>query len=305
MVRLNPSAWYPYTDIIKVYSTEDDSLVVWTNPRRIHLHEKTSSGVTVCCESFTAGGIVENPVGTLHFLTSDRFVPADVEPHMDTNDKTCACVGYVQHTSRTLHYTLVAISDAVADREAARQAKILGCVPASMQQIQEFTMHPAMLKDLHRKHSLTLLARTRHNLAIEGHITVLPRKAIDPSCPGSRLILAQFDPSLGYLDEGMWVYARQPSAKMLDSKTNETLAKPASRPYHSETFRYRYNFSHSNRPTYTLRIVGHIVEVRGRDPSGRVEVAIQCSHEILTEISILKDWLDNPDGGNPPPTYFG
>ncbi|KAI1657891.1 hypothetical protein F4813DRAFT_396061 [Daldinia decipiens] len=304
MARQNPSVSLPYAGIIKVYSSEDDSLVVWTNPRHIHLHKKTSSGRTACCDSFTAGGIVENHVGTLHFLTSDRFVPADAEPYMDTRDKTCACVGYVQHTSRRLHYTLVAISDAVADREAIRQAKILGCIPASTQQIHEFTMRPIMLRDLHRQYGLTLLARTRHNQVIKGRLTVLPRKAIDPSYRGSRLVFAQFDPALVYLDEGMWVYARQPSAEMLDNMTNEMLARLDSGPYHCETFRYRYNFSHSNQPYYTLRIVGHIVEIRGRDSDGCVEVAIQCSHEVLSEISLLRDWLDNPDGSNPPPTYF-
>ncbi|KAI0109926.1 hypothetical protein F4814DRAFT_450888 [Daldinia grandis] len=305
MARRNPSTSLPYAGTIKVYSAEYGRLVVWTNPRRVHLHKKTPSGRTICCDPFTAGGIVETPAHTLHFLTSDRFVPRDTGPYMDTSDKACECIGHVQHTSRRLHYALVAINDAVAGREAVRQAKILGCVPASMQQMYDFTMPPAMVKHLHRQYGLTLLARTRHNQIIRGRVTVLPRKAIDSARRGSRLALAQFDPALVRLDEGMWVYARHPSTETLDNMTGEMLARLDSGPGRSETFRYQYNFSPATLPSYTLRVVGHIVEIRNRGPDGRVEAAIQCSHEVFSEISLLRDWLDNPNGNKPPPTYFG
>ncbi|KAI8964375.1 hypothetical protein F5Y11DRAFT_345521 [Daldinia sp. FL1419] len=292
----------PYAEVIKVYSTEDSNLTDWTNPRRIHMHRKTPSGVTVCCESFTAGGMVENPYNTLAFLTSDRFVPSDLELYTGTNDKSCACIGHVQHTSRWLRYALITISDALADSKEIRYAKTFGSVPTPTQRMYDAAMHPLVLLNLYRRGGLVLLARTRYNEVIRGHITILPRKAIYPSCRGPRLVIAQFERTLGDGDIGMWVYARQPGFPMLDKRTDERLAKLNCGPYPSETFRHRDNLSYPNQFHYPLPVVGHIVEIRGRDMDGQVEVAIQCAHEVFTDICVLRDQVGIPSNSNGPLT---
>ncbi|OTB12607.1 hypothetical protein K445DRAFT_304905 [Daldinia sp. EC12] len=301
MADPSSSTPFPYTGVIKVYSAEDDSQVDWTNPRHIHLHKKTSSGVTVCCHPFTAGGIVQSPIDTVHFLTSDRFVPADVEPHMDTNDKTCACVGYVRCTDRRLHYALIPISDAVADSRVIKQAKRHHMISISMRRMYDVVMDPIMIRDVHRQKGLALLARTRYNKVIKGHVTVLPRKAIDPlHHPGTRLILAQFDPSLGCRDVGMWVYTKQPDARTLNGTAEEKSAESDKKPGYPEVSASRHNVSSPNQHHVPLLLVGHIVEIHGHDQDGRVEVAIQCSHEVLTKISTIRDRLNNPCSRCPP-----
>ncbi|KAI1470254.1 uncharacterized protein F4812DRAFT_416791 [Daldinia caldariorum] len=296
----------PHTGIIKVYSAKDDSHLDGTNPRHIHLHKKIPSGATVCCHPFTAGGIVRSSIDALHFLTSDRFVPPNVDPHTDTDDKACACVGYVRCVYRKLHFALVSIKVAVEDNKTVEQASGSRGVPASMSPVDDVVMDPIMIRDLHRRHDangLALLARTRHNKVIRGRITVLPHKAVDPSRHlGTRLVLAQFDPALGCMDVGMWVYAKQPEVEKREGPTGGSLAGPDNTPRNCP----QVSDSRCDSPCYNLHyvpllLVGHVVEICGRGPDGRVEVAIQCAHEVLSKISAMRDRLSGSYCSRCPP----
>ncbi|KAI1806618.1 hypothetical protein F4811DRAFT_550607 [Daldinia bambusicola] len=295
MAGLSVTAPSPLAGSIKVYSAKDDGHLDGTNPRHIHLHKKTRSGATVCCHPFAVGGIVQSRIDALHFLTSDRFVPSNVEPHMNTDDKACACVGYVRCVYRKFHFALVSIKDAVRNNKPVEQANGNHGVPASMSPMEDVVMDPIMIRDIHRRVGLTLLAGTRHSKVIRGYVTVLPHKAIDPSHHrGTRLVLAQFDPALSCMDVGMWVYAKQPKVETPDGAIGESLAGPDHKRRHCPKVPdSRRDFPCYNLHYVPLLLVGHIVEIRGHSQDGRVEVAIQCAHEVLTQISTMRDRLSN------------
>ncbi|KAI0152547.1 hypothetical protein F4776DRAFT_670171 [Hypoxylon sp. NC0597] len=292
--------------IIKVYATTDGSSEDWTRPRRIHLHEKISPNETVCCESVTAGGIVEDQDGRLFYLTSDKFVPGSAEErdrHTETEDGDCTCIGNIKHTSRVLRYALVSINGSVADVRAIERAKNLR-VPVSGQLSFEAAMHPAVIRYHHRNSDLVVLARTPHNDIFVGRIATLPSKVVRPSFLGSGdLMVAKFDPwPPRQLEAGMWVYARRPGAISFDLMIAQMLKRPDHGPYPSKVFSYHPNnisFDHGN----PLVLIGHIVEVRGcaAGPEGQTEVTIQGAYEVLTEIFVQHGRLNHPDGAEPIP----
>ncbi|OTA93800.1 hypothetical protein M434DRAFT_30642 [Hypoxylon sp. CO27-5] len=295
-------------DIIKVYATTEGSSEDWMRPRRVHLHEKISPNTTVCCKSVTAGGIVEDQDGTLLYLTLDKLVPDSAEKrdkHTDTEDRDCTCIGNIKHTSRKLHYSLITIHGSVADIGAIERARELG-VPISGQLSFEAAMHPAVIRYLHRRSELVVLARSPYNDVFIGRIASLPSKIVRPSFLGSGdLMVAKFDhwPSR-QLEVGMWVYARRAGVTSLDPMVAQMLRRLDHGPYPSKAFKYN---SHPDSPTFfkgnPLVLIGHIVEVRGcaAGPDAQVEVTIQGAYEVLTEIFVQHGRLNHPDGAEPIP----
>ncbi|KAI1103987.1 hypothetical protein F4804DRAFT_352535 [Jackrogersella minutella] len=312
----------PVLGLIKVYDTPDGSTVPWTRPRRVHLHEKTASGKIICCASASAGGIIEDPRGTLFFLASDRLVPEEDCRHTNTSDEKCTCIGNINHTDRKLHYSLIAIDENVADSRDIDEAK-RNQIPISGQHSYTAVLHPVLIKHQLMRSDIVVLARTRHNEVIKGYITDMPSKTARPSYLGSdQLIVAQFESSpaltLGRMDVGMWVYTRRDYGD--DPEANEKLKGLHNGPYPSSMFRHIPNTispptpppessvssrtslqgtigePQSNSSTvhaqpspanHPFILIGHIVELRGRtrtqDKEGLVEVAIQSLYDVLTE----------------------
>ncbi|KAI0840696.1 hypothetical protein F5Y06DRAFT_308506 [Hypoxylon sp. FL0890] len=292
--------------IIKVYATPDDSSDDWTRPQRIHLHEEISLNTTVCCESFTAGGIIEDQGGELFYLTSDKIVPRSSkkrERHIDTEDRECTCIGSIKHTSRSLHYALISINESVVDCTAIEYAKDMH-VPVWSQLSYEAAMHPALIKYHHMKSDMAVLARTPDNEVFIGHIKKLPSKVVRPSFLGSgELMVAQFEPwTPRELEVGMWVYARRPGAISTNPRVNTMLKQLDHGPYSPEVFSYRRDIQHFDHGN-PLVLIGHIVEIggSGSGQDGKTEVTIQSAYEVLTEIFVQHGRLDHPDGAEPIP----
>ncbi|KAI1770716.1 hypothetical protein F4818DRAFT_455488 [Hypoxylon cercidicola] len=284
--------------LIKVYATSDGGIAHWTNPRRVHLHKKTPSGTTVCRPSVIAGGIVQGRAGAAYFVTTDSLVPSgrdELQSHADTNDGTCARIGQVRHADDELHFALIAIGDTVAHGRAVAAARdryfsSLGPTAACL--------HRQALKCRFQETGVALLARTRYDEAIHGVVTSIPGARHRPSAsraePGA-LIGARFGgrafPGRSRIDVGMWVYARRAGGGGGgggDAATDEMLDAKDVGPYRPETFRYCPVGASAPDPN-PLVLVGHVVEVRGRDldADGSVAVGIQGLYEVLERVVLF------------------
>ncbi|KAI1386562.1 uncharacterized protein F4822DRAFT_444927 [Hypoxylon trugodes] len=305
MCKHELSTTSPAQGPIKVYATPDGTIENWTNPRRIHLHKTTPYGTVQCCDSVTAGGIVEDSNENLYFLTSDQFIPEDADQrdlHTNTNDATCAPIGHVKHTSRNLRYTLIIVNDCVADEVTTKKALGSCGISVSGQMSFKAALHPLLIKKRQRESDMLVLARTRHNEVIKGNITFFPPGNIAPWKQGAaKLMTARFDPSylLGKLEVGAWVYAIRPEALKTKNWITCALNDEYFGPFEEEKIFQYFPFDHPrhNSPD-TLILVGHVVEVRSRgaDNSEPVEVGIQGAYEVLTEIFVHRGTLNNPSG---------
>ncbi|KAI1377577.1 hypothetical protein F4677DRAFT_41247 [Hypoxylon crocopeplum] len=298
---------------IRVYHTTDGTIEHWTNPRRIHLHKKTTAGLTVCCESITAGGVIEDPDGELFYLTSDQLtLPArgqSAELYQDTFDKGCVCVGHVKHTNTDLHYALVTV-DGIASEDSRKIAKYYH-MTASGRNSFKVALHPVVLKYQHTKSDLLVMARTRHDEIIRGRITSLPKKTMIPASLGrSEQMVARFSSAhpLEKIEAGMWVYARREGVGVGKSReavdTDGKLNRLDPGPYPSGTFRYVPPGNATPVVPNPLVLIGHIVEVRGggrMDPDAPVEAVVQSAYEVLAELFVQRGRLNYPSIGRPIP----
>ncbi|KAI1399370.1 hypothetical protein F4819DRAFT_465480 [Hypoxylon fuscum] len=311
MAELQPSTSAPSQGLIKVYATAKaagDPQTDWSDPRKIHLHVKTPTGTTTCCQSVTAGGIVEDPDGTLFFLTSDQFVPLpshELERYTDTNDGTCACIGSVKHTSRRLHYTMITINDSVADSASIDNAKNDNVSVASKDAFG------AALNTICLKHQLAyedkrVMARTQHNDIIKGRVGCLIRKGHRHSPSQDNYMMAAFESNSAgndQVDTGMWVYTRRPKGSEecgSDRTIDETIHKLDSGSYSPGVFRYypKDTYHGTLEDPNPLILVGHVVEVhrQGLDHEGPVEAKIHDLYDIFTDIFVEKGKLNDPCG---------
>ncbi|KAI1211045.1 uncharacterized protein F4807DRAFT_466855 [Annulohypoxylon truncatum] len=292
----------PFRGRIKVYDTPDGSDVRWTEPRRVHLHKRTPSGATLCCASVTIGGVVEDPDNWLVWLTSDQLVPeseSQLEQHSDTSDESCVCIGYVKHTSRNLHYTLIDIFVNLRDTGVLTAGKDY----ISGKLSYKATLHPVIVKDQHRKSDLVVMTRSRHQDVMTGCITSLPTRIARPAYMGTgELMVAHFDPSQGRvpsrIDVGTWVYVRKPSHD-ISPETNGVrgIEELEDGMNYVGVFGGHGGYDGRKKTFIPVVLLGHIVEV---DESGSknasVRVTIQGSYEVLTEIFIRRGKLEYPEG---------
>ncbi|OTB06417.1 hypothetical protein M426DRAFT_318826 [Hypoxylon sp. CI-4A] len=262
--------------VIRVYATKEDSNADWTNPRHVHIHRRTTAGETVCSGSATAGGVVSDADGTLFTLTTSKLIPEGA-PHLDTDNGSCRWIGFAQHTSRRLHYTLVTICPTLADDQARETAKRDRVAVAGDQ---------ASIALEKAQSDLVVLGRSQDNEILSGRITASPS-------PTDKLMTAQFD-AVGQIDAGMWVYAQRPGVISQDAAVRAQLEQLHKGPYRPEMFRY-YPDATSTNP---LVLVGHIVEVHGSEKKdgGPTEVTVQGAYEVLAEIFKQKGEQANPDG---------
>ncbi|KAI0889118.1 uncharacterized protein GGS22DRAFT_196794 [Annulohypoxylon maeteangense] len=292
----------PFHGRIKVYDTLDGSDVHWTQPRRVHLHRRTPSGDTLCCASVTIGGLVEDANLYLLGLTSDRLVPeseTQIEEHTDTNDGNCVCVGFVKHTSRNLHYTLINISLDMNNMDPIQD----GTDYISTASSYKATLHPVLVRQQHMKADLVVMTRTRNQEVMTGRIISLPTKVARPAYVGTgELMVASFDPSRGRvpsnIDVGTWVYVKKPDSGN-NPRTNgirelHHLVDGTSYVGVFETGDEDYYIGSHYIPVVLL---GHIVEVCDNgDREASVRVTIQGAYEVLTEMFVRRGGPDYPDG---------
>ncbi|KAI2471047.1 hypothetical protein F4781DRAFT_150609 [Annulohypoxylon bovei var. microspora] len=304
MAELLHSIFLPFQGRIKVYDTPDGSDVPWSQPRRIHLHETTPSGATLCCASVTVGGVVEDPNKKLLWITSDRLVPRperQLRRHADTSDESCVCIGCVQHTSRKLNYTLINIHVDTSQKGPIRYGT--HCISGQLS--YKATLHPVLAKYLHRQSDLVVMTRSRNEEVMTGHITVLPTKVVRPAYLATgELMVAQFDPSCGRvpgkIDAGTWVYVRKP----VGGDSNPIIEEERAFPRLNDRGRYAGIFNRNEddgilrQDNVPVVLLGHIVEVRDRggDENAKVEVTIQSSYEVLTEIFVQRGKLNHLSG---------
>ncbi|KAI0899883.1 hypothetical protein F4806DRAFT_492877 [Annulohypoxylon nitens] len=285
---------------IKVYDTPDGNNVHWTQPQRVHLHNKAPSGETFCCASFIAGGVVEDPDQWIFWLTSDKFVPeseSELEQHADTSDNHCKCIGYIRHTNRNLHYTLIDILNNQIDRNRN------GVEPIPSSEAYRAAIHPVLVKEQHRKFDLAVMARCRNSEIMAGHIISLPSKVARPAYIGTgELMVAEFMPVDGSvpsrMDAGTWVYVRRPT-KDTNPNTNGEIAFEDVRDDDNYIGIFRGNNIDGipQRRLIPVVLLGHIVEVREADDQvGSVKVTIQGAYEVLTEMFVRRGKLFNPEG---------
>ncbi|KAI1092715.1 hypothetical protein F5B19DRAFT_502076 [Rostrohypoxylon terebratum] len=288
--------WSPFIGRIKVYETADGSDAHWAQPRRVHLHEKEPSGKTLCCSSVTAGGIVEDPDQWIFWLTSDKFVPeseSELEQHADTKDENCDHIGYIRHTNRNLHYTLIDIPIDSIGRSARARIE-----PISSDQAYRAAIHPVLVKDQHRKYDLAVMTRSRNREIMVGHIISLPSKVARPAYMGTgELMVAEFLPTDGSLpskiDIGTWLYVRKPTTSTKVEITVNDLKDED-----GDVTIIRVNDA-NRMPLRLIPVVllGHIVDVReANDQDGSARVTIQGAYQVLTEMFVRRGKLKNPDG---------
>ncbi|KAI0387714.1 hypothetical protein F5Y04DRAFT_240821 [Hypomontagnella monticulosa] len=263
---------------IKVYTTPGVA-ARWMNPEHLHLHETMESGGTVCCRYTLAGGIIEDERRRLFFLTHDGFEPEEKHyrsRHVDTDDKSCLCIGQIEHTNWRQYFCLISINDSVVIRECIqhvmpRTAAVPLCrLPLS-----------AMLRPTRQNKGIDVVARTIDNKLVEGCITSAPSES-GQSRGG--LMGATFATSYGSyaIEAGMWVYALRHGAAYPEPTEMGKLNGSRRGPYPPEVFSYR-NYDITGNNPFTL--VGYIVEVlRTEGPIGLAEVTVQSMYGVQREM---------------------